>query len=145
MSGMRTVKHHAPSSPAARDDRPTATTGRDQDTFDVPVGTEFDVRLQTALNSATTQVEDRFEATTMVDLMRGNRVVVPAGCDPDVVVSASPPHAAAREKETAARIPSQSCRYFFAASAVIVLGRTRIINGAAACMVVEFDSTCATT
>ena len=69
----------APSAPAARDDRPTATTGRDQDAFDVPVGTEFDVRLQTALNSATTQVEDRFEATTMVDLMRGNRVVVPAG------------------------------------------------------------------
>ena len=47
--------------------------------FDVPVGTEFDVRLQTALSSATAQVEDRFEATTLVDLMRGNRVVVPAG------------------------------------------------------------------
>ena len=62
-----------------RDDRPAATTGRDQDDFDVPVGTEFDVRLQTPLSSATAQVEDRFEATTMVDLMRGNRVVVPAG------------------------------------------------------------------
>ena len=48
-------------------------------TFDVPVGTEFDVRLQTSLNSATAQVEDRFEATTLVDLMRGDRVVVPAG------------------------------------------------------------------
>jgi hypothetical protein len=48
-------------------------------TFDVPVGTEFDVRLQTPLNSATAQVEDRFEATTLVDLMRGDRVVVPAG------------------------------------------------------------------
>jgi len=69
----------APSSPSTRDDRPASTTGRDQDDFDVPVGTEFDVRLQTPLSSATAQVEDRFEATTMVDLMRGNRVVVPAG------------------------------------------------------------------
>ena len=78
----------APSSPATRDDRPgvrddrpAATTGRDrdQDNFDVPVGTEFDVRLQTPLSSATAQVEERFEATTLVDLMRGNRVVVPAG------------------------------------------------------------------
>ena len=71
--------------PAVRDDRPAATSGRDvatardQNDFDVPVGTEFDVRLQTALNSATAQVEDRFEATTLVDLMQGNRVVVPAG------------------------------------------------------------------
>jgi len=70
---------------STRDDRPAATTGRDtatvrdQDNFDVPVGTEFDVRLQAPLSSATAQVEDRFEATTMVDLMRGNRVVVPAG------------------------------------------------------------------
>jgi hypothetical protein len=45
----------------------------------VPVGTEFDVRLQNSLSSATAQVEDRFEATTVVDLKRGDRVVVPAG------------------------------------------------------------------
>jgi hypothetical protein len=68
------------SSPAARDDRPASTSGRgDSTTFDVPVGTEFDVRLSSALSSKTAQVEDRFEATTMVDLMQGNRVVVPAG------------------------------------------------------------------
>jgi hypothetical protein len=77
--GEAAVASRAPAGPAARDDRPAATTGRDQDNFDVPVGTEFDVRLQTALSSETAQVEDRFEATTMVDLMRGNRVVVPAG------------------------------------------------------------------
>jgi hypothetical protein len=46
---------------------------------DVPVGTELDVRLQTPLSSETAQVEDRFEATTMVDLLKGDRVVVPAG------------------------------------------------------------------
>jgi hypothetical protein len=45
----------------------------------IPVGTEIDVRLQTQLTSDTAQVEDRFEATTMVDLYRGNDVLIPAG------------------------------------------------------------------
>jgi len=47
---------------------------------DVPVGTELDVRLQQPLSSKTAQVEDRFEATTMVDVTdeRG-RVLIPAG------------------------------------------------------------------
>jgi hypothetical protein len=62
----------------ARDDRPATPAGT-QSAGDVSVGTEFDVRLSNALSSATAQVEDRFEATTMVDLRQGNRVVVPAG------------------------------------------------------------------
>jgi hypothetical protein len=45
----------------------------------LPVGTELDVRLQTALNSATAKVEERFEATTVVDYKVGESVVVPAG------------------------------------------------------------------
>jgi hypothetical protein len=45
----------------------------------VPVGTEIDVRLQTALSSDTSQVEDRFEATTIVDLREDGRVIIPAG------------------------------------------------------------------
>jgi hypothetical protein len=68
---------------AARDDRPAtrpAPTSRTQSNDeDIPVGTEFDVRLSNPLSSQTAQVEDRFEATTMVDLRQGNRVVVPAG------------------------------------------------------------------
>lgn len=69
----------SPTSPAARDNRPS-TSGRTQSTtYDVPVGTEFDVRLQNHLSSATAQVEDRFEATTLVDYRQGNRVIVPAG------------------------------------------------------------------
>jgi hypothetical protein len=58
---------------------PAATSGR-QNPNEIPVGTEFDVRLQSALSSKTAQVEDRFEATTMVDLLdeRG-RVLVPSG------------------------------------------------------------------
>ena len=37
------------------------------------------MRLQQPLSSRTAQVEDRFEATTMVDLRQGDRVVIPAG------------------------------------------------------------------
>jgi TolA-binding protein len=45
----------------------------------VPVGTELDVRLQTALNSGTAKLEQRFEATTIVDLAMDGNVVIPAG------------------------------------------------------------------
>ena len=45
----------------------------------VPMGTELDVRLEQSLNSDTARVEDRFEATTVVDLREDNRVVIPAG------------------------------------------------------------------
>ena len=45
----------------------------------IPVGQEFDVRLQTPLSSETSTVEQRFEATTAVDLMQDGRVLVPAG------------------------------------------------------------------
>jgi hypothetical protein len=58
-----------------------ATTGtvESSSSDDVPVGTEFDVRVQHSLSSKTAQVEDRFEATTIVDLKKDGRVVVPAG------------------------------------------------------------------
>jgi hypothetical protein len=45
----------------------------------IPAGTEIDVRIQTELTSDTAQVEDRFEATTVVDLYEGERVLIPAG------------------------------------------------------------------
>jgi hypothetical protein len=53
---------------------------RSQNPNEIPVGTEFDVRLQATLTSKTSEVEDRFDGTTMVDLRdeRG-RVLVPAG------------------------------------------------------------------
>jgi hypothetical protein len=47
--------------------------------YEVPTGTEMDVKLQNELSSATAQVEDRFEGTTMVDLTNGGRVLIPAG------------------------------------------------------------------
>ena len=46
---------------------------------EIPVGTEFDVRLQSRLNSGTARVEDRFDATTMVPYDRNGKVLVPAG------------------------------------------------------------------
>lgn len=45
----------------------------------IPTGTELDVRLQTAISSDTAQVEDRFEATTVVDVRQDGRVLIPAG------------------------------------------------------------------
>jgi hypothetical protein len=57
-----------------------ASSGRIPSGNEVPVGTEFDVRLQGSLSSATAQVEDRFEGTTLVDLRdENNHVLVPAG------------------------------------------------------------------
>ena len=46
---------------------------------EIPVGTEFDVRLQSRLNSGTARVEDRFDATTIVPYERNGRILVPAG------------------------------------------------------------------
>ncbi len=47
--------------------------------LEIPSGTEVDVRLVTGLTSDTAKVEDRVEATTMIDLYRGNDLIVPAG------------------------------------------------------------------
>jgi TolA-binding protein len=67
----------APSSTssASSTTRATAPAG----TVEIPVGTEIDVRLQNGLNSGTNQVEDRFEATTLVDVGVNSRVIIPAG------------------------------------------------------------------
>jgi hypothetical protein len=45
----------------------------------VAAGQELDVRLQSSLSSETATVEQRFEATTAVDLMQNGRVLIPAG------------------------------------------------------------------
>lgn len=58
---------------------------------EVPTGTEIDVRLQNSLNSGTAQVEDRFEATTLVDLNVNGRVLIPAGSVMRGVVTAVEP------------------------------------------------------
>jgi hypothetical protein len=63
--------------------RPNAQGRRNE----VPSGQEIDVRLERDLSSSTAQVEDRFTATTMVDLYQGNDVLIPAGSTMRGVVS----------------------------------------------------------
>ena len=66
----------------------SSTGGRDRGTRggtatassrSIPSGSEMDVRLVTALTSDTAKVEDAVEATTMVDLYRGDELIVPSG------------------------------------------------------------------
>ncbi len=57
----------------------------------VPVGQEIDVRLQEGLSSATATTEQRFTATTAVDLKQGDDVLVPAGSRVRGFVSAVQP------------------------------------------------------
>jgi hypothetical protein len=87
----------APTTPAA----PTTATRRTSGTSarEVPAGTELDVRLLNTLNSGTAQVEDRFEATTLVDLTIDGRTMVPAGSVLRGVVSSVEP--ATRTNRTA--------------------------------------------
>ncbi|MEO8076680.1 MAG: hypothetical protein ABI818_10150 [Acidobacteriota bacterium] len=45
----------------------------------IPSGQELDVRLEEELSSSTAQVEQRFHATSVADLYRGNDVLIPSG------------------------------------------------------------------
>lgn len=71
-----------PGGTAPSDDRRGSTSpqqGSTRGASDIPSGQEIDVRLERQLSSETAQVEDRFEATTVVDMYEGNRVLIPAG------------------------------------------------------------------
>ena len=57
----------------------------------VPAGQELDVRLGTTLSSKTAKVEQRFESTTVADLMQNGNVLIPAGSTVRGVVSAVDP------------------------------------------------------
>jgi len=78
--------------------RDTTASGTDGDRHSsrsgdsiIPVGQEIDVRLQDSLNSGRNQVEDRFTATTLVDLRVDERTVIPAGSELRGVVSSVNP------------------------------------------------------
>lgn len=84
LSGDRSITSGSSSSSrtGSRDEgRSTSTSSSSSSSgrSSIPVGQEIDVRLQKELTSDTAQVEDRFEATTAVDLYRGNEVLIPAG------------------------------------------------------------------
>ena len=71
------------------DDETRSTMGRGSGV--IPVGQEIDARLQDSLSSDRNQVEDRFTATTVVDLEMDRRVVIPAGSELRGVVSSVNP------------------------------------------------------
>ncbi len=79
----------APSTQSGRQATTRSTTTRGA--IEIPTGTEVDVRLSNNLNSGTAVVEDRFEATTLVDLNIDGRTVVPAGSVMRGVVTAVEP------------------------------------------------------
>jgi hypothetical protein len=81
----------APASPAPATAAPAPRSQTSGSGSEVPAGTELDVRLQNSLNSGTAQVEDRFEATTLVDLNVNGRVLIPAGSVMRGVVTAVEP------------------------------------------------------
>jgi hypothetical protein len=64
----------SPPPPIPQDVRPGSVASGE-----VPLGTEFDVRLQSPLSSTSAQIGDRIEATTLVELRKDDRVLVPAG------------------------------------------------------------------
>src|SRR4030095_11835657 len=70
-------RHPAAGSPSDR--QPPPVTGRAHNPKEIPVDHEFDIRLPSGLSSQTALVEDRCEATTMVDLRDGEKILVPAG------------------------------------------------------------------
>jgi hypothetical protein len=69
----------APAAGAGRERTASSTQSSPRSANEIPVGTEFDVRLQSPLSSKTAEVEDRFEATTLVDVSQDGRNLIPAG------------------------------------------------------------------
>lgn len=95
-SGPYSVAPQPAAAPAAATRAPAAgTTSRNTvnvaGAVEVPTGTEIDVRMQQSLNSGTTLVEDRFEATTLADTIVNGRTVIPAGAVMRGVVTAVEP------------------------------------------------------
>ena len=85
--------------PAQGTQTSTRSTTVPRGMVEIPAGTQFDVRLQNALSSGTAQVEDRFEATTLMDVVADGRTAIPAGAVLRGVVTAVEP--ATRTNRTA--------------------------------------------
>jgi len=67
------------SPPAAGSSTSSSSPGARPSDQQIPAGTEVDVRLQQPLSSRSAQPEATFEATTVVDLRLGERVLIPSG------------------------------------------------------------------
>ena len=117
----RSTSAPAPSQPAARATTAPATTSPAlaRGEVEIPAGTELDARLTDALNSGTATVEDRFEATALVDLTVDGRLAVPAGSVMRGVVTAVEP----------ATRTSRTARMTVSFDQVTVAGRAYPIRG----------------
>ena len=90
--GITTAPNSPPSTSGVSTTAPTQpTTVNNDNPGSIPAGQELDVRLQSSLSSETATVEQRFETTTVVDLMQDGRVLVPAGSIVRGVVSGVDP------------------------------------------------------
>ena len=79
-TGPNTPPHSPPSTSQVSTTAPTQPTDVNNDRpGTIPAGQELDVRLQSSLSSESATVEQRFEATTVVDVTQGGRVLIPAG------------------------------------------------------------------
>lgn len=88
----------------------------------LPVGQEFDVRMNNRLSSETSVVEQRFEATTVDDIVQDGRVIVPAGSVVQGVVSSVDP---------AGRLLDRKGKMTLAFDRLSVRGRDYRIRGSA--------------
>lgn len=99
-AGTSTARNSPPAPPpAASSPRPPQTVGTTGALNQIPSGTEIDVRLQSGLDSGTATVEDRFEATTIVDMIVDGQTLVPAGSVMRGIITAVEP--ATRTNRTA--------------------------------------------
>ena len=89
--GENTARSAPASGGQAASGRSSATSAAPSAAREVPTGTEMDVRLQNPLNSGTAAVEDRFEATTLADVVVDGRSLIPSGSLVRGVVSAVEP------------------------------------------------------
>lgn len=78
--GPTTAPNSPPSTAEVNTTPPTQPTTVNNDRpGTIPAGQEMDVRLQSSLSSESATVEQRFEATTAVDIVQSGRELVPAG------------------------------------------------------------------
>jgi len=77
IDALRSMARNEP--PPSATPTPTAAQPAAVATNTIPTGTQVDVRLTDTLNSGTAQVEDRFEGTTLYDVVVGGRTIIPVG------------------------------------------------------------------
>ena len=76
-AGCESMNPPPPSAPPAGPTQPATVSASEPGV--IPVGQQIDVRLQERLSSETATPEQRFETTTVVDLVQDDQVLVPAG------------------------------------------------------------------